>query len=162
MAQTRGAAGSSATSFLPSGSACQFRSFCPPTFNFTFSPFITVSHSPDRPGWLLWPVPPFPLPSHFHLSRPGLSLWQVPPYYLPLFTDFLPLSHPPTPLSLHTHAFTISTPSLLARLVIVAGPASLSAPSPLLSPPILTPLLVHSEARLVIVAGPALPFFLLP
>ena len=71
VAQTHGAAGSSATPFLPSGSACQFGSFCPPTDNFTFSPFLTRSHSPDRPGWSLWPVPPFPLPSHFHLSRPG-------------------------------------------------------------------------------------------
>ena len=117
--------------------------------------------SPQWPGLSLWQVPPcsqhsqsssipslYPTIGQPHTTphlRPGLSLWQVPPYNQhPLFTSIPSLY--PTPV----------TPTVKARLVIVAGPALQPTP-PLHFYPIFIPTLVFPtfKARLVIVAGPA-------
>ena len=117
--------------------------------------------SPQWPGLSLWQVPPcsqhsqsssipslYPTIGQPHTTphlRPGLSLWQVPPYNQhPLFIS-IPSLHP-TPV----------TPTVKARLVIVAGPALQPTP-PLHFYPIFIPTIVFPtfKARLVIVAGPA-------
>ena len=117
--------------------------------------------SPQWPGLSLWQVPPcsqhsqsssipslYPIIGQPHITphlRPGLSLWQVPPYNQhPLCTSIPSLY--PTPV----------TPTVKARLVIVAGPALQPTP-PLHLYPIFIPTLVFPtfKARLVIVAGPA-------
>ena len=84
-------------------------------------PFSTLPIGPaSHCGWsrLSSISPPSPCSHHytFSLSRPGLSLWQVPPCVSPFY---LSTSH------IHTTLISIYTPattSLLARLVIVAGP----------------------------------------
>ena len=90
---------------------------------------------------------PIFIPNHRstpHL-RPGLSLWQVPPYNQHPLSTSIPSLYP-TPV----------TPTVKARLVIVAGPALQPTP-PLHFYPIFIPTLVFPtfKARLVIVAGPA-------
>ena len=78
----------------------------------------------------MWLVPPLlhlssTTCSHhytFSLSRPGLSLWQVPPCVSPFLSIHLPYPHHPH-IAYTSHLYTPATTSLLARLVIVAGPA---------------------------------------
>ena len=75
------------------------------------------------------------IPSPFLPFWPGLSLWQVPPRASPFY--LLSLSTLPSYLSHFSHLYIPATSSLLAWIVIVAGPANFShfpAPSPSLSP----------------------------
>ena len=107
--------------------------------------------SPQWPGLSLWQVPPcsqhsqsssipslYPTIGQPHTTphlRPGLSLGQVPPYNQhPLFTSIPSLY--PTPV----------TPTVKARLVIVAGPALQPTP-PLHFYPIFIPTLVFPLLR---------------
>ena len=135
--------------FLSSGSACQFGSFCPPSFNFTFSPFITLFHSPDRPGWSLWLVPPSPL----------LSPLLTPPHTFTIYARLVIVAGPAL-LPLPLHRFPPTLPSSYSSLTsytrtyhihsLPSGPGCHRGRSrltfctfSLLSPPILTPPCSH-------------------
>ena len=73
------------------------------------------------------------IPLPLHLFWPGLSLWQVPPTFPTSNTlqHFLPL-HPPTITFPQLH---LPLRYIVARLVIVAGPAISSYPCTSLTPP---------------------------
>ena len=131
LARTRGAAGNSATPFLCHRLRLSLRQSLPFPLPSTFLPSLLPSSLsstlPIGPashcGWSR-PLPPS-LVSHLYtlsLSRPGLSLWQVPPGLLPpsptsLLLSFSHFLHRYLPL------YPLSISSILARLVIVAGPA---------------------------------------
>ena len=114
------------------------------------------------------------IPLPLHPFWPGLSLWQVPPT-LPI-SNTLPHFLPLHPLTITLPYLHFSLRYIVARLVIVAGPAISSYPGTSLTPPsLLFPLqhqptsLLHLpsklQARLAIVAGLAFPhyiFFLSP
>ena len=121
--------------------------------------------SPQWPGLSLWQVPPcsqhsqsssipslYPIIGQPHITphlRPGLSLWQVPPYHQHPLCTSIPCLYP-TPV----------TPTVEARLVIVAGPALQPTP-PLHFYPILIPTLVfpacHCGRSRLISIPPLLP-----
>ena len=117
--------------FFVTGSACHSGSLCPFPSSPPFSPHFSLPHSlllsvlarlAIVAGPALSPIPR----SHLYtlsLSRPGLSLWQVPPGLLPPSPTSLPLSFSHL-LHRYLPLYPLSISSILARLVIVAGPAS--------------------------------------
>ena len=73
------------------------------------------------------------IPLPLHPFWPGLSLWQVPPT-LPI-SNTLPPFLPPHPLTITLPYLHSPLRSIVARLVIVAGPAISSYPGTSLTPP---------------------------
>ena len=116
--------------FFATGSACHFGSFCPFPFLSTFSPHFSLPHSlllslSARLAIVAGPALSSIPCSHLYtlsLSRPGLSLWQVPPGLLPPSPTSLPLSFSHL-LHRYLPLYPLSISFILARLVIVIGPA---------------------------------------
>ena len=172
LARTRGAAGNSATPFLRHRLRLSFRQSLPFSLPFYLLPsllpsslFSTLPIGPaSHCGWSR-PLPHPLLPYTLSLSRPGLSLWQVPPGLLPPSPTSLPLSFSHL-LHRYLPLYPLSISFILARLVIVIGPALRLPLFYLLSLSTLPSYLLHFShlyipatssllARLVIVAGPA-------
>ena len=179
LARTRGAAGNSATPFLCYRPCLSFRQFLPP-FSVPFL-YFPPSTLPPSPPFFFFTLPIGPA-SHCGWSRlssifpPPLALTTTPSHYLGpachcgrsrLVSPPFYLSNPHHPHIAYTsHLYTPATILLLARLVIVAGPAypphfqHLTTLSPSSSsyyhPPLPTLPLSYIVARLVIVAGPAI------
>ena len=182
LARTRGAAGKSATPFLCYRPCLSFRQFLPP-FSVPFR-YFPPSTLPPSPPFFFFTLPIGPA-SHCGWSRlssifpPPLALTTTPSHYLgpachcgrsrlvspPFLSIHLPYPHHPH-IAYTSHLYTPATTLLLARLVIVAGPAypphfqHLTTLSPSSSsyyhPPLPTLPLSYIVARLVIVAGPAI------
>ena len=177
LARTRGAAGNSATPFLCYRLCLSFRQFLPPFYpSPTFPP--QLSHPPPFSTLPIGPASHCGWSRLSSISPPSLALTTTLSHYLgpACHCGRSRLVSPPFYLStshIHTTLISIYTPattSLLARLVIVAGPAhlphfptlsnTLQHPLPLHPPTITFPQLHlplrYIVARLVIVAGPAI------
>ena len=131
LARTRGAAGNSATPFLCHRLRLSFRQSLPLFPSFYLLPSLLPSSLSStlplqaRLAIVAGPaISPIPC-SHLYtlsLSRPGLSLWQVPPGLLPPSPTSLPLSFSHL-LHRYLPLYPLSISFILARLVIVIGPA---------------------------------------